>query len=77
MRPGGRLSPEEEGSLTGCVYGTDEELVELQYLQHKDRRAVQLLCDAAVILINGEHRSLVVLVDHVDRYGGVILILAV
>ena len=47
------------------------------YLQHEDGRAVQLLGDAAVVLVDGEHGRLVVLVDHAHLHRGGVLPLAV
>lgn len=38
------------------------------YLEYKDGGTVHLLCHAAVVFVDREHRSLVVFVDHVDRH---------
>ena len=59
-----------DGGTRGMGAGTT-------YLQHEDRRAVQLLGDAAVVLVDGEHGRLVVLVDHAHLHRGGVLPLAV
>lgn len=60
-----------------AVITEDAVIVSASHLQYEHRRPVELLCDRSIVLIHGEHRCLVVLINHGNHHGRVVLPLPV